>query len=83
MDSTLVSILTGSGVAGAFCLLFIFGWVVPKSVHDDKKAECAELKAENAQLRATAETSVATNMAMKDILAAIRYGHDLTSGHQP
>lgn len=83
MDSALMSVLTGSGVAGVFCLFFIFGWVIPKHVYDDKKAENAELKAENAQLRATAETSVTTNQATKDILAAIRYGHDLTSGHQP
>lgn len=83
MDSTLVTILTGCGACGVFCLLFIFGWIVPKHVYADVKAERDQLKAENAQLRATAETSVTTNQATKDILAAIRYGHDLTSGHQP
>lgn len=39
MDSALVSLLGGAGVAGVFCILFIFRVVVPGGVVDDLKEE--------------------------------------------
>ncbi len=83
MDSTLVSILTGSGVAGAFCLLFIFGWVVPKSVYDDLREENAELKAEKKAERDRADAAVAAAEASRNVMAAFQAGRSLTSGPQP
>ena len=83
MDSTLVTILTGSGVAGAFCLLFIFGWVVPKSVYDDLREENAELKAEKKAERDRADAAVAAAEASRNVMAAFQAGRSLTSGPQP
>lgn len=83
MDSTLVTILTGSGVAGAFCLLFIFGWVVPKSVYDDLREENAELKAEKKAERDRADAAVAAAEASRNVMAAFQAGRSLTGGPQP
>jgi hypothetical protein len=41
-DSALLNILTGAGVAGAFCVLFLIGAIFPRS-------SVTELKAENAR----------------------------------
>lgn len=81
MDSTLITILTGSGVCGAFCLLFIFGIVFPRGVVDDLREENKELKAAVASERDRANAAVTAATATRDILAAIQYGRDLTSGH--
>lgn len=78
-----MSILTGSGVAGVFCVLFIIGKIVPGFVVKDKDAEIAELKQAVAEERARANSAVTAASATRDILAAIQVGHDLTSGHSP
>jgi hypothetical protein len=81
LDSTLiVPIVTGSGVAGAFCVLFVLGIIVPKSVVTDLKAEIAELKAALAQERDASKASVTAASATRDILAAIQLGRDI--GHE-
>lgn len=81
MDSTLiVPIITGSGVAGVFCILFILGLIVPKSVLSDKNAEIAELKQALREERETSKASIAAASATKDILAAIQLGRDI--GHE-
>lgn len=80
MDSTLVTLLTGAGVAGVFCCLFILGLVVPKSVVTDLKAEIAELKAALQQEREASKASVTAATATKDILAAFQLGRD--TGHE-
>jgi hypothetical protein len=78
-DSTLLSILTGAGVAGVFCVLFICGLVFPKSVIDDLKAENAELKEALEAERDRANASVAGASATRDILAAIQLGRGLAA----
>ena len=81
MDSSLVApIITGSGVAGVFCILFIIGWIFPRTVVTDLKAEIAELKAALAQEREASKASVTAASATRDILAAIQLGRDI--GHE-
>lgn len=82
-DSTLVTILTGTGVCGVFCVLFILGLIYPKSVVTDKNAEIAELKeALNAE-RDRANTAVAAASATRDVLTAIQLGQNLKAGSGP
>jgi hypothetical protein len=79
-DSALLSLLTGSGVAGVFCVLFILGFIYPRSVLSDKNAEILELKEALAAERDRANTAVAAASATRDILAAIQIGRDLNAG---
>lgn len=74
MDSALMSVLTGSGVCGVFCLLFILGLIVPKHVYDDLKAERDQKDATIQAERDRADSAVAAAQATRDILAAIQYG---------
>jgi hypothetical protein len=78
-----MSILTGSGVAGVFCVLFIIGVIFPKSVVADLKEENKELKGALEAERDRANSAVTAASATRDILAAIQVGRDLTSGHSP
>lgn len=80
MDSALMSILTGSGVAGVFCVLFIIGVIYPKGVVADKDEEISELKAALAAERSRADAAVAAASATRDILAAIQVGRGLAPG---
>ena len=73
-DSTLVTILTGAGVAGVFCVLFIIGLIFPRSVVTDKDAEIAELKQALAAERDRANTAVAAATTTRDVLAAFQLG---------
>lgn len=86
-SSTLISLLTGSGVAGVFCLMFVFGWIVPKHVYDDLKAENAQKDATIKFERDRADSAVAAAQATRDIMAAIQFGQahapQLTPGQQP
>lgn len=77
MDTSLISLLTGAGVAGVFCVLFVIGLVVPRSVVDDKNREIAELKNAVAEERDRADTAVAAANATRDVLAAIQFGREL------
>lgn len=90
MDSTLVNILIGSGACGVFCLLFIFRVIYPAAVVDDLKEEIAELKAEKvekdaelAAQRLRADASVIAAQSVRDVLAAIQFGHQLPPAPQP
>ena len=81
MDSTLITpIVTGSGVAGVFCILFILGLIYPKAVVRDLRAEITELKAALTKERETSQASITAASATKDILAAIQLGRDI--GHE-
>lgn len=73
-DSTLVEILTGAGVAGVFCILFVVGLVFPKSVVTDLKEENAELKDALAAERARANTAVGSQKATVDVISALQAG---------
>lgn len=73
-DSALLSVLTGSGVAGVFCILFVLGLIFPKSVVDDLKEENRELKDDRDAQRDRADTAIATAQASRDVLAALQAG---------
>jgi hypothetical protein len=74
VDSTLITVLTGTGVAGVFCLLFILGLIYPKSVVADKDRVIAELKDALKAERARGDASVAGAAATRDVLAAFQAG---------
>lgn len=76
-SAALLSIVTGSGVAGAFCVLFILGLVYPRPVVTDLKAENAELKQALEAERDRANAAVAAASATRDILAAIQVGRSI------
>lgn len=81
MDSSLIApLITGSGVAGVFCICFILGLIYPRSVITDLKAEIAELKQALKDERETSKASITAATATKDILAAIQLGRDI--GHE-
>ena len=80
-DSALITTLTGAGVAGVFCVLFILGFVFPRQVVTDLKAEIAELKEAVEAERDRANTAVAAASATRDLMAALQLGRSLTSGH--
>ena len=79
-DSTLVTILTGAGACGVFCVLFVIGAIFPRSVITDLKAELAELKQALEAERDRANTAVAATSTTRDILAAIQLGQHLGTG---
>jgi hypothetical protein len=79
-DSTLVSILTGAGACGVFCVLFIVGLIYPRPVVTDKDREIAELKEALEAERNRANTAVAAASATRDILAAIQVGKAIGAG---
>lgn len=79
-DSALLSILSSAGVAGVFCALFIAGFIYPRQVVADLKAEVTELKEALEAERDRANTAVAAASATRDILAAIQIGRDLKAG---
>jgi len=83
-DTALLNILTGAGVAGVFCVLFICGLIYPRSVITDKDAEIAELKAALAAERDRANTVVAAATTTRDILPATQLGqHAATQPPDP
>ena len=74
LDSTLVSILTGAGACGIFCVLFITGLIYPKSVVADKDKRIAELEATVAAERQRGDAAVAAATASRDVLVAFQAG---------
>lgn len=87
MDTALLSVLTGSGVAGVFCALFVWGKIIPGHVYNDLRAECAQKDATIQAERDRADSAVAAAQATRDIMAAIQFGQhhppQLTPGQQP
>jgi hypothetical protein len=79
-DTALLTILTGTGVAGVFCVLFICGLIFPKSVVDDLKAERDYERQRGDNERDRADTAVAAAQATRDVLTALQAG--VTLGHQ-
>lgn len=77
MDSQLIAILVNAGVAGVIVVLFVCGYIVPKSVVTDLKAELGELKQALAAERDRADAAVAAAGATRDVLAAIQLGRQL------
>ena len=74
MDAAVLSVLTGSGVAGVFCTLFILGLIYPKSVLEDKDKVIAEKDKQIDALTAqVAQAGHALNAA-KDVIASLQQG---------
>lgn len=71
MDSAVATVLTSSGIAGVFVLLLILGWVVPKGVVDDLKAEREALKDQAVSERERADAATAAAQASRDMMAAV------------
>ncbi len=80
-DTTLLTVLSGAGVAGVFCILFVIGAIFPRAVVTDLKAENAQLREALEAERGRANTAVAAASATRDILAAIQLGRELKAGH--
>jgi hypothetical protein len=81
-SSLIVPLITGSGVAGVFCVLFVLGLVYPRQVVTDLKAEVAELKAALKEKQDAMSAAVTAASATKDILEAIRLGQNLGQGRK-
>lgn len=76
-DSALISVLSSAGVAGVFCILFICGFIYPRSVVDDLKEENSELKADRDSQRDRADAAVAAMQATRDVLTAMQAGFQM------
>jgi hypothetical protein len=81
--SLIVPLITGSGVAGVFCVLFVLGWVFPRRVVEDKDAQIMELKADRDAQRERADIAVAGLTASKDVIAALQAGLSLAQRSPP
>ena len=79
-EAALLSVLTGSGVAGVFCVLFVLGWIYPRSVVDDLRAERAELVKRVEAERDRADAAITAAQASRDVLQAIQAGIGLGRG---
>jgi hypothetical protein len=82
VDSTLWNVLTGAGVAGVFCALFLIGLIYPKGYVDDLREELRELKAALAAERTRADAAIAAAQATRDLMTAIRYGSELAASRE-
>lgn len=75
IDSALAgSLVTGGGVAGVFCILFILGVIVPKRVVDDKDRIIAEKDRQIAAKDEQTAQSAASLQAAKDVIASLQQG---------
>lgn len=83
MDSALIQALVNAGIAGVFCILFIFGLVYPRSVVQDLKEENKELKEALEAERERANTAISAATATRDVLAAIQAGRAMEAGRGP
>lgn len=79
-DSTLITVITGTGVAGVFCVLFLLGLIYPKYVVDDLRAERDALRAAVHAERERADAAVAAAQASANVFAALRAGISLGTG---
>lgn len=70
LDS-IIQLAAGGGVAGIFCVLFITGYIFPRSVVSDLRTEIDQLKAERTAERERADAAVAAAEATKDVMRAL------------
>lgn len=80
-DSTVLSVIAGTGVCGVFVILFILGFIYPKPVVDDLRAERDALRAAVKAEQERADAATAAAQATRDVFAAIQAGVSL--GGQP
>jgi hypothetical protein len=76
VDTTLLPLVTGAGVAGVFCILFILGYIFPRAVVEDLKKEKAELQDALDAERASSKAAIAAAQTTRDIIAAFHAGQD-------
>ena len=74
LDSTLATGLLNAGIAGLMALLFILGFIYPRSVVNDLKEERDALKEALASERTRADAAVAAAAASRDIMVALQAG---------
>ena len=82
-DSTLITILTGAGACGVFCVLFVTGLIYPRAVVADKDKRIAELEATLAAERQRGDAAVAAAAASRDVLVAFQAGRQAVTGPPP
>jgi hypothetical protein len=82
VDSSLVTILTNAGICGVFVLLFLFGYIYPKSVVADLKEENAALKQALDSQRDRADAAVAAATSTKDVMVALQTGMQMAKQQQ-
>lgn len=78
-ESALVTLITGAGVAGVFCVLFVTGMVYPRGVVEDLRAERDALRQAVTAERDRADAAVSAAQATRDVFTAIRAGIELTA----
>lgn len=85
MDTAFITILTGCGACGVFCVLFVMGLIFPRAVIVDKDRVIAELKEALEAERDRATAAVAAATTTRDVLAAFQMGRGAipVSGKEP
>lgn len=73
-EPALFSVLTGTGVCGVFVVLFILGFIYPKPVVDDLRAERDAQRMTIRALQERADAAVAAAQATHDVFTAIQAG---------
>jgi regulator of protease activity HflC (stomatin/prohibitin superfamily) len=79
-DSTILSVITGTGVTGVFVVLFLIGWIYPRAVVEDLRAERDALKAQLKAEQERAEAAVAAAQATRDVFTALQAGARIAAG---
>lgn len=75
MDAALASALvSGGGVAGVFCILFVVSAIYPKSVVQDKDKIISELSRRNEVLSNQVAEGTAALGAAKDVISSLQQG---------
>ena len=74
VDSSLALLLANASIAGVFCVLFILGIIVPRSVVTDLKTENAELKRQLEAERERANTAVGAVQSTANVVTALQAG---------
>jgi hypothetical protein len=83
VDAALTSsLVTGGGVAGVFCILFITSQIFPRSVVEDKNKIIAEKDLKIDALTSQVAASTAALMAAKDVISSLQQGL-IASGRMP
>jgi len=72
VPETVISVVAGSGVAGAVLILVVLGWLVPRPQVGDLKEQVRELKAAVAAERSRADAAVEAAQTTNLLLAGLR-----------
>lgn len=78
-DTPLLTVLTGAGVAGVFCILFIVGLIFPRGVVEDLRSERDALRQTVQAERERADAAVAAAQATRDVFTALKAGVELAA----